>query len=118
MNPTILRVAAPRMLTVKNRTALLHHLLDGIDLGARDVAVGLENTTYIDSSGLALFSDVHRVLVRELGGRLRASGPSPELRLLFDATRLSNLVELVDSVEFVETDPWRAPDDWTAGVAA
>jgi anti-anti-sigma factor len=118
MNPTILRVAAPRMITVKNRTALLHHLVDRIDEGARDVVVGLEGTVYIDSSGLALLADVQRVLVRELGGRLRVSGPSPELRVLFDATRLSRVLEVVEAVELPDAEAWLAPEDWTAGAAA
>jgi len=113
---TALRVAAPPMLTVKNRNALLHHLVDRIDEGARDVVVDLESTRYIDSSGLAMLVDLHRVLVRELGGRLRVSGASSELRLLMQATRLDRTLELVDRVAgaAVQPDEWHAPDDWTA----
>jgi|GEM_PF-825903 len=114
LNPAVLRVSAPRMLVIKNRPALLHHLLDRIDEGARDVVVGLERTTYIDSSGLGMLADVHRVLVRELGGRLRVAGANPDLRLLLEVTRLSRLLEVVDEVEGGEEDAWLAPDDWTA----
>lgn len=113
MNLTTLRVAAPRMITIKNRTALLHHLVDRIDEGVRDVVIGLEGTSYVDSSGLSLFADLHRVLVREMGGRLRVSGANGELRLLFEATRLAALLELVDTDDTSSIDPWRAPDDWT-----
>lgn len=113
MNLTTLRVAAPRMITIKNRTALLHHLVDRIDEGVRDVVIGLEGTSYVDSSGLSLFADLHRVLVREMGGRLRVSGANGELRLLFEATRLAALLELVDADDTASLDPWRAPDDWT-----
>jgi len=116
MISTALRVAAPRLLTIKNRQALLHHVLDRIDEGARDVVLDLAHTHYVDSSGLALLADLQRVLVRELGGRLRLSGVCPDLRLLLHATRLDTRLELVDTLPdaLVETDAWRAPDDWSA----
>lgn len=116
MNPTPLRVAAPRMLTIKNSAALRNHLLDRLEEGARDFVIGLENTIYVDSSGLALFADLQRVLVRELGMRLRISGPRPEIRLLLEATRLAAVLELVDTADVETTDSygWIAPDDWTA----
>jgi anti-sigma B factor antagonist len=113
-----LRVAAPRMVTVRNRSALLHHVTDRIDRGARDVVMGLEGTVYVDSAGLAMLVDLHRVLVRGLGGRLRVSGASGELRLLFEATRLTRVLEIVDAVEDCVTDEWLAPDDWIAGALA
>lgn len=117
LTPTVLRVSAPRMLVIKNRAALLHHLLDRIDEGARDVVIGLERTTYVDSSGLGMLADVHRVLVRELGGRLRVAGANPDLRLLLEVTRLARLLEVVDAVPDGEEDAWLAPDDWTAPAA-
>jgi anti-anti-sigma factor len=114
MTPTTLRVAAPRMITIKNRTALRNHLLDRLEEGARDFVIGLENTTYVDSSGLALFADLQRVLVRELGMRLRISGARPEIRLLLEATRLAAVLELVDTEDVGTMDSWVAPEDWSA----
>lgn len=114
MTPTTLRVAAPRLLTIKNRAALRNHLLDRIEDGERDFVIDLADTTYVDSSGLALFADLQRVLVREMGMRLRISGARPEIRLLFEATRLAEVLEMVDTAEVETTDGWRAPDDWTA----
>ena len=118
MTSTTLRIAAPRMLTIKNRTALRNHLLDRIEEGARDFVIGLENTTYVDSSGLALFADLQRVLVREMGMRLRVSGARPEIRLLFEATRLANVLEMVETEDVATGDGWLAPEDWTARPAA
>ncbi|HEU4561379.1 MAG TPA: STAS domain-containing protein [Longimicrobium sp.] len=116
MNLTTLRVAAPRMITIKNSAALRNHLLDRLEEGARDFVIGLENTTYVDSSGLALFADLQRVLVREMGMRLRLSGARPEIRLLLEATRLAAVLELVDTADVETTDSydWVAPEDWTA----
>lgn len=116
----MLRVAAPRLLTVKNRQALLHHVLDRVDEGARDVVIDLSHTTYVDSTGLAMLADLHRVLVRELGGRLRVSGAGPDLRLLLHVTRLDARIEVVDAVENAESrvDGWHAPDDWTVPALA
>ena len=119
MIPTALRVAAPRLLTIKNRLALLHHVLDHVDEGARDVVLDLEGTTYVDSSGLAMLADLQRELVRELGGRLRLSGVCADLRLLLHATRLDRRLELVDHALDAEArDAWQAPDDWTASALA
>lgn len=118
MPTTTLRIAAPRMLTIKNTAALRNHLLDRIEEGARDFVIGLEGTTYVDSSGLALFADLQRVLVREMGMRLRISGASPELRLLFEATRLAAVLEMVDTDDYAAAAPRLAPEEWTAAVAA
>ena len=112
---TVLRVAAPRLLTVKNHKALLHHVLDCVDDGARDVVVDLSNTTYMDSSGLSALIGLHRVLSGDLRGRLRVTGVCPDLRLLLQATRLDRTIEVVDTVgePLTTADPWHAPDDWT-----
>jgi anti-anti-sigma factor len=113
-----LRVAAPRMMTVRNRSALLHHLTDRIDRGARDVVIGLEGTVYVDSAALAMLVELHRVRVRKPGGRLRVSGATGELRLLFEATRLTRVLEIVDAVEDCVTDEWLAPDGRIAAAPA
>jgi anti-sigma B factor antagonist len=114
MEHTPLRVRAPRMLIVKNRNALLFHLLDRIDEGHRDLVITFDQTHYVDSSGLGMLVEVHRFLVREMGGRLRLSGLDGELCRLLQATRLDRVLELTDEAEG-ETDPWRAPEDWSAG---
>lgn len=115
MMTTVLRVAAPRLLTVKNHKALLHHVLDCVDDGARDVVVDLSNTTYMDSSGLSALIGLHRVLSSDLRGRLRVTGVNPDLRLLLQATRLDRTIEVVDTVAepLTTADAWHAPDDWT-----
>lgn len=115
MLETALCVAAPRLLTIKNRQALLHHVLDRVDEGVRDVVLDLAGTHYVDSSGLAMLADLQREVVRELGGRLRVSGVNPDLRLLLQATGLERRLELVDAVDAPPLEPagWRAPDDWT-----
>jgi anti-anti-sigma factor len=115
---TTLRIDAPRMITIKNSAALRNHLLDQLEDGARDFVIGLESTTYVDSTGLALFADLQRVLVREMGMRLRISGASPEIRLLFEATRLAAVLEMVDPADYAAAAPRLAPNEWTAAVAA
>jgi anti-anti-sigma factor len=126
MTTTVLRVAAPRLLTIKNQKAVLHPILDSIDEGARDVVLDLAGTIYVDSSGLAMLAALQRVLVREMGGRLRVSGASPELRILLHATRLDQRLELVDDVdagnadraEKTRADGWRAPGPWSVPATA
>jgi anti-anti-sigma factor len=114
MDDKTLRVAAPRMLVIKNRPALLNHLLDRMDEGYRDVVISLAHTSYIDSAGLGMLIDVHRVLVRELGGRLRLCEVNPDLRLLFEVTRLDGTLEITSEPVEGEFDEWKAPEDWTA----
>src|SRR5262249_10139272 len=106
--------------TIKNRQALLHHVLDRVDEGARDVVIDLSATTYMDSTGLALLADLHRVLVRELGGRLRVAHVCEDLRLLLHVTRLDSRLDVVDAVPGAPAcvDPWRAPEDWTMRAVA
>jgi anti-anti-sigma factor len=97
MSSAGLRLNAPSTIGVANRQALRSYLLRRLEEGARDIIVGLEKTSYIDSTGLALLASLHRAIVREKGGRLRISGANPELLRLFDLTCLSGVLELVES---------------------
>lgn len=112
-----LRVCAPRMLVIENRTAFLCHVTDRIDEGCTDLVISMAQTTYVDSSGLTLLLDVSHLL-RDLGGRLRVCELNDDLRQLFAATRLDRTLEIADPAPRVAAGGWRAPGDWTAAAAA
>jgi anti-anti-sigma factor len=106
-------VRAPRMLLVRNREALSTHLRGRLDEGRRDLVLALDETVYIDSSGLGMLAALHREITRERGGRFRLCGLNEELRRLFAATRLDERLEMVDAAQGDE-DPWRAREEWDA----
>jgi anti-sigma B factor antagonist len=71
------------------------HLLDA---GASHdlVALDLSETSFMDSTGLHMLFTTDRAL-RERGGRLVVLREPPQIRRLFELTRLIDHVELVDS---------------------
>lgn len=118
MSSAGLRLNAPSTIGFANRHSLRSYLMSRLEGGARDIVVGLDNTSYIDSTGLALLASLHRAVVREHGGRLRISGANPELLRLFEATCLSGVLELVESdVARIEAGHGTVVD-WEADVEA
>jgi len=117
MSERPLIVLAPRMLLVRNRLALQTHVLDRFDEGRGDLVVSLEQTHYVDSSGMGMLVGLHRKIVRESAGSLRLCAVNGDLRTLFAVTRLDERLKIVDHVEG-ERDPWAAPDGWGAEALA
>lgn len=77
-------------LVVTNRQDFKQAVLDAIEQGVRLVIVDFTRTGYIDSSGLGALVSLAKRL-RELGGDVRLAGLNPDLRALFELTRLDAL---------------------------
>jgi anti-sigma B factor antagonist len=72
-------------------------LLDVIDnQGNLDVAVALDELSFIDSSGLSVLIGAMK-RVREGGGTLRLLDPTPDAYRVFEITRLTEVFEIIRS---------------------
>ncbi len=85
-------------LIVSNRQELKQKIMDAVEAGDRKVLVDFSNTGYIDSSGLGVLVSLAKKL-REMGGELRLAGLNPDLRTLFELTKLDTLFEITESVD-------------------
>ncbi len=75
--------------------ATVQELLEG---GCDRLVLDLEGLEFLDSSGLgALVSCLRRV--KERKGQIRLSGLRPEVRSIFDITRVSRLFHICSDVE-------------------
>ncbi|MEE8116803.1 MAG: STAS domain-containing protein [Gemmatimonadales bacterium] len=91
-------VGVDGQLIVGNRQELKQKVLDALESGEKKVLVDFSNTGYIDSSGLGVLVTLGKKL-RENGGELRLAGLNPDLRTLFELTKLDTLFTITDSAE-------------------
>ncbi len=76
---------------------LKDRLQELLDKGATQLVVDLEGLEFLDSSGLgALVSCLRRV--KEKKGEIKLAGLRPEVRSIFDITRVSRLFHICETV--------------------
>jgi anti-sigma B factor antagonist len=76
---------------------LKESILELLDKGATELVVDLENLEFLDSSGLgALVSCLRRI--KEKKGEIKLAGLRPEVRSIFDITRVSRLFDIRETV--------------------
>jgi len=83
-------------LIVGNRQEFRQKVLDELEKGGRKFLVDFTETGYIDSSGLGVLVSLSKK-IREVGGELRLSTLSEDLRTLFELTKLDTLFRISDS---------------------
>lgn len=65
----------------------------GAHMNADEVILDLSQVTFIDSTGLGVIAQAHRVLNSGEVGRLRVIGPHPPVLAVFEAAGLAELLE-------------------------
>jgi len=90
-------------LIVGNRQEFRQKVLDELEKGGRKFLVDFTETGYIDSSGLGVLVSLSKK-IREVGGELRLSTLSEDLRTLFELTKLDTLFRIADSRQDGLTD--------------
>lgn len=98
---TVIRVEG--QLIVGNRQDLKALIQQALDAGDRKFLVDCSATGYIDSSGLGALVTISKK-VRESGGELRIAGLNPDLRSLFELTKLDSLFHLADTTDAALAD--------------
>lgn len=69
-----------------------------LDQGATRIVMDLEGLEFLDSSGLgALVSCLRRI--KEKKGEIKLAGLRPEVRSIFEITRVSRLFQICETVE-------------------
>ncbi len=94
----IVVVGVDGQLIVGNRHELKQKVLEAVESGERKVLVDFTNTGYIDSSGLGVLVSLAKKL-REEGGEMRLAALNPDLRTLFELTKLDTLFNITDSLD-------------------
>lgn len=82
-------------LTVSNRQELKELFLAELAQGERRLLLDFTGTEFIDSSGLGLLVSLAKK-VREANGELRLANLDPDLRSLFELTKLTSLFVVTD----------------------
>ncbi|MEZ4589041.1 MAG: STAS domain-containing protein [Gemmatimonadales bacterium] len=93
---TVIRVEG--QLIVGNRQELKTLVQNALDGGARKFLIDCTGTGYIDSSGLGALVTVSKK-IREQGGELRIAGLNPDLKSLFELTKLDSLFHIAETPE-------------------
>jgi len=93
---TVIRVEG--QLIVGNRQELKTLVQDALDRGAHKFLIDCTGTGYIDSSGLGALVTVSKK-IREQGGELRIAGLNPDLKSLFELTKLDSLFHIAETPE-------------------
>lgn len=91
-------VTVEGQLIVSNRQELKTLVTEGLERGERKFIIDCTHTGYIDSSGLGALVTVAKK-VRDEGGEVRLAGLNPDLRSLFELTKLDTLFSIGDTVE-------------------
>jgi anti-sigma B factor antagonist len=89
----VLVVDVDGQLIVGNRQELKTRILEELENGSRKFLVDFSSTAYIDSSGLGVLVSLSKK-VREQGGELRLSSLNPDLKTLFELTKLDSLFRI------------------------
>jgi anti-sigma B factor antagonist len=92
----VLVIDVDGQLIVGNRQELKTRVLQELEAGARKFLVDFSSTAYIDSSGLGVLVSLSKK-IREHGGEFRLSSLNPDLRTLFELTKLDSLFRIHDS---------------------
>jgi anti-sigma B factor antagonist len=75
---------------------LKEHIQEILDQGATKLVLDLKELDFLDSSGLgALVSCLRRV--KEKKGEIKLAGLRPEVRSIFDITRVSRLFDICEN---------------------
>jgi anti-sigma B factor antagonist len=91
-------VGVDGQLIVGNRHELKQKILEAVESGERKLLVDFSSTGYIDSSGLGVLVSLAKKL-REEGGEMRLASLNPDLRTLFELTKLDTLFSINDSLD-------------------
>ncbi len=91
-------VGVDGQLIVGNRHELKQKILEAVESGERKLLVDFSSTGYIDSSGLGVLVSLAKKL-REEGGEMRLASLNPDLRTLFELTKLDTLFKINDSLD-------------------
>ncbi|MGH1363053.1 MAG: STAS domain-containing protein [Calditrichia bacterium] len=84
-------------LEVGNAPELRHQLQTEVESGSEWVIIDLSRVTFIDSSCLGILVVAYKT-TRRKGGVIKFANPSSQVRQIFDLTRLSQHVEIYDSL--------------------
>ena len=87
-------VAAARLsgdLDIVTSDAVKRELVDLVDTGHHELTLDLADVGFVDSSGLGVLVAVHRHVESRGGGFVVRSAP-PQVRRLFEITRLGDLL--------------------------
>jgi len=76
--------------------ACLNGLCDSA--GCRIVLLDMEKVSYLNSAGLGMIIDTFRKF-RDMGGELVLCGLIPDIKRLFEATRLNRFIRIYSSVD-------------------
>jgi anti-anti-sigma factor len=79
-------------------TEVRQHFAQAIATGSRRLIVDLAEVQFMDSSGLAVLISGLKA-ARLAGGDLRIARPNDQARLLFELTRLDQILRLYPTVE-------------------
>jgi len=93
---TVIRVEG--QLIVGNRQELKTLVQAALEGGAKKFLIDCTETGYIDSSGLGALVTVSKK-VREQDGELRIAGLNPDLKSLFELTKLDSLFHIAETPE-------------------
>ncbi len=81
---------------------LRNMLADLVDQGVYHLIVDLEQVTFLDSSGIGVLLSVLR-RIREHGGSIHLTAPSPHVRRVLELTGITTLLPIYDTLD--EADP-------------
>lgn len=84
-------------LEISNAPELRHQLQTEIESGNEWLMIDLSRVTFIDSSCLGILVVAYKT-TRRKGGIIKFVNPSPQVKQIFDLTRLSQHVEIYDSL--------------------
>jgi anti-anti-sigma factor len=90
-------VAVTGVIDFETHRGLQNLLVDQLDNGFPRLVVDLRGVTICDSSGLAMFSAVHR-RARASGGWLRLVEPPATMRRCLEITKLDRILSIFDSI--------------------
>ncbi|MBM9579273.1 STAS domain-containing protein [Leptospira sp. 201903070] len=79
--------------------ALKEKIFDLIDKGFIYIFVNMENISYIDSSGLAVFMSTHAKLIKNGKGGIAMFSPSSQVNKILELTKLKSLIRVTGTLK-------------------
>jgi anti-sigma B factor antagonist len=89
-------IAIEGVLAANNRLEFRQLVTEEVARGGRQFRVDCRATSYIDSSGLGVLVSLSKS-VRERHGEIRIANLNPDLRTLFELTKLDTLIRCEDT---------------------